>query len=157
MFYPITNLIPYLCVAPLYFLWYSYSFITKHSFNTFLAFLYQLCFFLCVYYMFYYNQNSGKYPAKDDLGYIPLILESLGGLGVIYKLIMSDHEEFDIVKVKSVLIDKVYSNRNFEVDEDDYLSQSEKTTIDDYFEEVLGESSAPELGIQSNHKDSEMR
>jgi hypothetical protein len=25
MFYPIQNLIPYLCIAPVFFLWYSYS------------------------------------------------------------------------------------------------------------------------------------
>lgn len=38
--FPVTNLIPYLCTAPAFFLWYSHSYITKHVFNTIAALAY---------------------------------------------------------------------------------------------------------------------
>ena len=110
--FPVTNLIPYLCTAPAFFLWYSHSYITKHVFNTIAALAYQLCFFFAVFYMFYYNQNSGKYPAKPEYSYGPVLLESLAAIGVVYELILSTHEEYDIIEVRNHFIKKEHGSKN---------------------------------------------
>jgi hypothetical protein len=83
--------------------------------------------------MFYYNQNSAKLPAKVDYGYIPLILEGIGALGVIYELIMSDYEEFDIFEVKNHLIGDNFEERAMLTSsEDEYHRVQAFTSMEDF-------------------------
>lgn len=65
-----------------------------------------------MFYVFYYNQNSGKYPAKPEYSYGPVLLEVLAGVGVIYEVILSTHEEYDIIEVRNHFIKKDQNTKN---------------------------------------------
>lgn len=109
---------------------------------------------MCVFYMFYYNQNSGKYPAKVNYGYIPIILEGIGGMGVIYELIMSDHEEFDIVEVKNLLNEGNLHQKRYARDTEDNYSRPDSFTTMDNFLGDLDQDHTPQLIEKENDRGS---